>query len=260
MNVDVEQKVQNMLLAFPNETSIVFNCETQLISIRTGFELGATFGTRRRKKTVRIFKLLCWRKFVAFPVGKLRVANLFKNSWFSLKLSTSALVARSERACRGRPGVWRRLTGSHVAGANLPTGTRSESSGKANKAVHNCHGKIWKQASFVCTARTRHPMSRKWKCLWICDWAPLSGDYLAICLKWNFRRGFLFLFDSRPFFQTCVFTAETGWKFLLSWKNRNVNQSCSWTHSASPGIQTTVACSTLSFPDEKLASPSLTWV
>lgn len=30
--------------------------------------------------------------------------------------------------------------------------------------------------------------------------------YLAICLKWNFRRGFLFLMDSRPFFHTWVFT------------------------------------------------------
>lgn len=37
----------------------------------------------------------------------------------------------------------------------------------------------------------------------------LFKNYLAICLKWNFLRGFLLLIDSLPFFQTCVFTVRS---------------------------------------------------
>lgn len=36
----------------------------------------------------------------------------------------------------------------------------------------------------------------------------IRESHLAICLKWNFRLGLLFLIDSRPFFQMCVFTVD----------------------------------------------------
>lgn len=56
MNVGVERGTESSQHAagfseqYRIETSVVFNCETQLISIRTGFELGATFGTWEGKE------------------------------------------------------------------------------------------------------------------------------------------------------------------------------------------------------------------
>lgn len=45
--------------------------------------------------------------------------------------------------------------------------------------------------------------------------------YLAICLKWNFRLGFLFLMDSLPFFHSWVFTAGVEGK-----KKKEENANC----------------------------------
>lgn len=90
--------------------------------------------------------------------------------------------------------------------------------------------------------------------LWPCD--TTEEPHLAICLKWNFRLGFLFLFDSLAFFQMCVFTIES--KLRKSWKG--TNQSFCDTHSATPDIQTTASDNMSPFPGEKLASPKLTWV
>lgn len=76
--------------------------------------------------------------------------------------------------------------------------------------------------------------------------------YLAICLKWNFLRGF-FLIESVPFFQTCVFTVN-----MSEWVNENeikthINHLTDNTYWRTLDTRKTVSCNMLPFLDEKPA-------